>query len=171
MLENDVRKLRHDLSIYHTHLLKTEVWCDNIGKWSTRVSSARFVSPNDPFLTENNANTANNNSNENLVLFEIYVEMKNDINNLEGEEIFDYSLNSENQFKDGWVIYRSLKQFENLHEKLFEIIPADIKNQFRKIPNLKRNLLSKNFNDEKIKQATLILNDYLKVILNEIFLF
>ena len=31
ILENDVRKLRHDLSIFQTHILKTEVWCDNIG--------------------------------------------------------------------------------------------------------------------------------------------
>ena len=140
------------------------MWCDNIGKWTTRVASARFVSANDPFLTQNNVNDPvnTNSSTENLLLFEIYVELHEEIVN--DKEILEDSLsNTANQFKDGWIIYRSLKQFESLHEKLIELIPVEIKNQFKKLPNLKRNLLSKNFNDEKIKQATLILNDYLKV--------
>ncbi len=172
MLENDVKKLRHDLSIYHTHILKTEVWCDNIGKWTTRVNSARIISPNDPFLTETgggNSSTgsslnSSNNSNENLLLFEIHVQLHDDTVKTD-KELSDDTLMNKNQFRDGWVIYRSLKQFENLHEKLIELIPTNIKNQFKKIPNLKRHLLSKNFDDDKIKQATLILNAYLKVII------
>jgi hypothetical protein len=105
---------------------------------------------------------ASNSSSENLLLFEIYVELHEEISNEKNIEV-DATLNYTNQFKDGWIIYRSLKQFESLHENLIELIPVQIKNQFKKLPNLKRNLLSKNFNDEKIKQATLILNDYLKV--------
>jgi hypothetical protein len=186
ILENDVRKLKHDLSIYQTHILKTEVWCDNIGaiiyflkfepilclitiffvvgKWTTRVASARVVPANDPFLADNNVNDPMNSSSpsENLLLFEIYVELHEETTS-DKESLENNSLDTVNQFKDGWIIYRSLKQFEALHEKLIELIPVHIKNQFKKLPNLKRNLLSKNFNDEKIKQSTLILNDYLKV--------
>ena len=167
MLENDVKKLKHDLSIYHSHILKTEVWCENMGKWTTRVASARLCAPNDPFLTETNINSAsgsggNSSSNENLLLFEIHVQLHEE-NKADTNSLDETLSANKNQFKDGWIIYRSLKQFESLHEKLIELIPPNIKNQFKKIPNVKRNMLSKNFDEDKIKQATLILNEYLKV--------
>jgi hypothetical protein len=37
ILDNDIRKLKHDISIYETHLQKTEIWIDNLGKWTTKV--------------------------------------------------------------------------------------------------------------------------------------
>jgi hypothetical protein len=82
------------------------------------------------------------------------------INNKENLIILN---NKNNKFREGWVIYRSIKQFENLHEILCDLIPQDLKNKFRKIPNLKPGMLSKNFNEEKIKQATNLLDDYLRV--------
>ena len=145
------------MSIYQTHILKTEVWCDNIGKWATRVGSARLVSSKDPFLSENYSNdaTLTKSHDENILLFEIYVELLDETKNIEIEDIIN------NEFQEGWIIYRSLNQFEDLNEKLFDLIPVHIKKLLKKLRKI--NLLAKNFTDEKFKNATAILNEYLKV--------
>jgi hypothetical protein len=167
ILDNDIRKLRHDISIYETHLQKTEIWIDNLGKWTTNVKSASVTSSNDTneaLVTTNNANLAN----ENTLLFEIHVELHDGDTMLDtNKENMDLNIkmigSNKNKFREGWIIYRSIKQFESLHESLSDIIPSEAKNKFKKIPSLKPGMLSKSFSEGRIKQATLLLDDYLKV--------
>ena len=107
-------------------------------------------------ITGNNSNTIAN-SNESIILFEIQVQLHDESTSKESGEA-----DTKNRFKDGWVIYRSLKQFESLQESLDELVPVRIKNKLKKMPNLKRSLLSKNYDEEKIKQATFILDDFIR---------
>ena len=66
------------------------------------------------------------------------------------------------QYVEGWIIYRTYKQFESLHNILSEIGPY-IKNEFKKVVNLKPSTLIKNTDEAKIKQAITSLDNYLKV--------
>jgi sorting nexin-25 len=163
VLENDIKKLRHEISIFQSHVQKTELWCDNIGKFTTNVVGARSTQ-----LDQNNA--------ESVVLFEIHVQLHERF-----DIIHDYELSaaaadstsgtskeatSSTTFKEGWIIYRNVKEFEGLNEHLNELLPAHIKPKFKKIPNLlKRSFASsKSVNEEKQEKARLILDDYLRVI-------
>ena len=66
------------------------------------------------------------------------------------------------QYVEGWIIYRTYKQFESLHNILSEINPY-IKNDFKKVVNLKPSALIKSDNETKIKQSIASLDNYLKV--------
>ena len=77
-MDNDIKKLKHEISIYETHLQKTEIWIDNLGKWTTKVTGASVTNPSD----ESFASTTNlsNTNNEHLLLFEIHVELHENLN-------------------------------------------------------------------------------------------
>ena len=163
---------------------KTEIWIDNLGKWTTKVNCSIFkilkslkliqrfkIKVKGATVTNSNENietfASSNRLNENTILFEIHVELHDDLNSNEIDAIGNkenlYLNNKKNKFREGWIIYRSIKQFENLHESLSDLIPQETKNKFKKIPNLKPGMITKNFNEEKIKQATHLLDDYLRV--------
>ena len=145
-----------------------------MGKWRTSILKARITSDE----TESTAGTAA--AQENILLFEIQVQ-------LFGNETKDDKDNSySSEFKEGWFIYRSMKQFETLHDNLNDISPSNINMLFKKLPSLKKHLtgrlslsqclyrLTKQFpnlqlegkhiDEEKVKQATFILDDYLKLV-------
>jgi hypothetical protein len=149
--------LRHDISIYESHLQKTEIWIDNLGKWTTKVTGGSITNSNDDTIFP----STNSSSNENTVLFEIHVELHEDLSE---KENIDLNSKSYNRTREGWIIYRSIKQFESLNESLNDLIPNDIKSKLKKLPNLRPGMLSKNFNEEKIKLATNLLDDFLRVI-------
>ena len=67
---------------------------------------------------------------------------------------------------------RTLKQFEKLHEHLVEMIP-EIGDKLKKMPNMNRSLLSKSFDENKIKKTKDTLDEYLKVtsIANDTYIF
>ncbi len=149
--------MRHDISIYESHLQKTEIWIDNLGKWTTKVTGGSITNSNDDTIFP----STNSSSNENTVLFEIHVELHEDLSE---KENIDLNSKSYNRTREGWIIYRSIKQFESLNESLNDLIPNDIKSKLKKLPNLRPGMLSKNFNEEKIKLATNLLDDFLRVI-------
>jgi hypothetical protein len=77
--------------------------------------------------------------------------------------VFDhYTATAECFPSTGWIIVRTLKQFEKLHEHLVEMIP-EISDKLKKMPNMNRSLLSKSFDENKIKKTKDTLDDYLKV--------
>ncbi len=67
-------------------------------------------------------------------------------------------------FKEGWFIFRSIKQFEALHESLRDICSSDINKLFKKIPSLKKHLSGKHVDEDKVKKTTYLLDDYLKFV-------
>jgi hypothetical protein len=98
---------------------------------------------------------------ENTLLFEIHVQFfeEEPSNREDSNRIDDYT---NKQSKEGWIIYRTLKEFENLNEKLSELISDEVKKLFKKLPNLKINS-TKSLSDDKLKQAISILDSYLFV--------
>ena len=164
MLETDIKKLKLQVSILDSHIQKTKVWCDNMGKWTTNILNARVTTASDEFYiaaneSNNSVNSNSSSSNtETVLLFEIQVQ-------LHEEETFDKE-NDENSksletvsFKEGWVIYRSMKQFESLYQSLCEIGSTEIHNIFKKIPKK----ISKNIDEEKLKKINSTLDHYLRV--------
>lgn len=142
------------------------MWIDNIGKWKTKVIGARTnqINGNHRTNSQSQLNLLNGSlSSESHLLFEIQVELHDDSkeNNF-GNFNYPESSHIQNQsrFREGWVIYRSYKQFENLNEGLIELIPSDLKAKFKKIPSM----LKKSYQDEKIKQVTANLDEYLRII-------
>ena len=139
--------LKQDLSMFQTHVRKTQEYISNMGNWRTTILKAI------PNNTKNNAtNEANN---DQTILFEIQVQLY--------EDNLDLEKSNDNNIKEGWFIHRSLKQFETLYESLYDISGLEINNQLKKFPKLKRQLSSKNIPEDKLKNATTIFDSYLKV--------
>lgn len=63
------------------------------------------------------------------------------------------------------MIYRSFRQFEALNEALYELIPAEVKAKFKRIPSSSA-LKQRNvrLDEERARQITAALDDYLRVI-------
>lgn len=161
MLENEIKQLKYEILTYESYLQKTAVWCENMGKWTTNVVNARLTLPSDSVALGVEIS-------EPTVFFEIQVQLHDPMKVL--NEIESYEVNrvvdpSEYQPTEGWIIYRTLKQFENLNEILSDIDPG-IRNEFRKISssNLKSALSSKSTDDSKVKSAISQLDHYLKIV-------
>ncbi len=104
VLDGDIKKLKRDISIYQTHIHKTQVWCENMGKWRTSILKARVT-----------ADDSDPSSAESILLFEIQVQLFESDSEMEAAGGSNQASNSSRQFKEGWFIYRSFKQFESLH--------------------------------------------------------
>lgn len=144
-LEIDIKNIKQDLNLFTTHVRKTQEYISNMGNWRTHVLKAI------PFDEKNLSNESNN---DQTTLFEIQVQLF--------DEGLDPEKQTENDAKEGWVIYRSHKQFLALYESLNEISPVNITSQFKKFPKLKRQL-SKTISDDKLKNCLEIFDSYLKV--------
>jgi sorting nexin-25 len=109
-------------------------------------------------------NRQNISNSESVILFQIQVKLQEDNkydlidqNNYENDEI--------SLFREGWVIYRNLKEFDTLNQSLHDILPYDLRQKFKTIPTvLRRRLSSKILTQDKIEKTRLILDDYLKSI-------
>lgn len=153
VLDGDIKKIRRDISIYQTHIHKTQMWCENMGKWRTSILKARVTTDD-----------SEPNSTDSILLFEIQVQLfESNYNEDDPNEDAKNAQNSR-QFKEGWFIFRSIKQFEALHENLHDICSSDINKLFKKIPSLKRHLSGKHIDEDKMKKTTYILDDYLKIV-------
>lgn len=146
--------------MYESHIHKTKVWCENMGKWRTSILKARITQDDIDGVTQNSA--------ENILLFEIQVQL----------------LESLEASTSGWFIFKSLKEFETLHENLQDICSNNINVLFKKILSFRKHLSGKferlifcyglrlilmfnsgkHIDQEKIKQATFTLDDYLRCV-------
>ncbi|EFA01504.2 Sorting nexin-25-like Protein [Tribolium castaneum] len=88
-LEKEVEWLQGERRQLEAHLNRTEVWGENLGKWRTVVQSAEVPDEREPLQ------------------FVLVVHMVEEESN-EGEETIS----------TGWVVCRSLTQFQELHRKL-----------------------------------------------------
>lgn len=89
ILEKEVEWLQGEQRQLEAHLIRTEVWGENLGKWRAVVQSADVLDEKEP------------------PQFVIVVDMIED-NNAEIEE----------EISSGWVVSRTLSQFYDLHRKL-----------------------------------------------------
>lgn len=141
VLENDIANLKREISLYEKHIEKTEIWCDNIGKWTTNVLKASVV-PNE------------NNPNENVLLFEILVKLNEKSSDSDNSEIK----------AEGWPIFKTFKEFEQLNENIRDFISSDLKSKFVKIQENYRKSFNIKKAEDKITIMVIRLDEYLKEI-------
>lgn len=89
-LEQEVEWLEGEQRQLEAHLNRTEVWGENLGKWRATVQSAEVTDEKEP------------------PQFVLVVHMMENEDMVEGEECIS----------TGWVVCRSLNQFQDLHKKL-----------------------------------------------------
>ncbi|XP_030745715.1 sorting nexin-25 isoform X1 [Sitophilus oryzae] len=87
-LENEVEWLQGEKRQLEAHLTRTEIWAENLGRWTTIVQSAEVLEEKEPLQ------------------FVLVVQMSKD-DQSDGEPI-----------STGWVVCRSLTEFQELHKKL-----------------------------------------------------
>lgn len=192
VLRNDIEKLKRDISVYESHIQKTELWCDNMGKWKTKVvgmrqqvvaqpgsiSSMASSSQQGGYLNGLSASSAMSASMAAAAsssgggggggsggeiyypLFEIHVELCDD----DGSDS-----SSDGTAREGWVIYRSFRQFEALNTALIELIPLELKAKFKRIPSasaLRQRTAGQSvrLDEERARHITAALDDYLRAI-------
>ena len=144
-----------------------------MGRWTINALHARLSTSNDQAQPSNDSGE---------VLYEIQVQLfdqsssslgasasptsskkRDSIKSSNSNDTLDSSKSEDpGQYVEGWIIYRTYKQFESLHNILSEIGPY-IKSEFKKVVNLKPSTLIKNTDEAKIKQAITSLDNYLKV--------
>lgn len=171
VLKNDIEKLKHDITIYESHIQKTELWCDNIGKWKTKVVGLRQPTLSNSTLSSAslaNINQVSPSSSapastlvETLPLFEIHVELHDDVENKPTGTMLSPR---DPRFREGWIIYRTYRQFEVLHESLMELMSPDIRLKFKRIPSSTLKRASKSLDDEKSRQISKTVDEYLRMI-------
>lgn len=175
VLKNDIEKLKHDISIYESHIQKTELWCENIGKWKTKVTGVR--QPNASNLGIHSISLANvshlasasslsapaSTAIETAPMFEIHVELRDDEKILTGNATAA-TASKNARFREGWVIYRSYRQFETLNDTLIELISPELRAKFKRIPSSSLKRASKSLDEEKSRKITNLVDDYLRAI-------
>ncbi|XP_076273177.1 sorting nexin snazarus isoform X2 [Rhynchophorus ferrugineus] len=87
-LEKEVEWLQGEKRQLEAHLTRTEIWAENLGKWTAIVQSAEVLEEKEPLQ------------------FVLVVQMSRD-DSVDGEPI-----------STGWVVCRSLTEFQELHKKL-----------------------------------------------------
>jgi sorting nexin-25 len=128
--------LQQQIGITEYHIEKTQIWCDHIGRWKTNIISVD-ISISDSIDTDP------------VPHFVIQV------------KLFD-NLNHEDGLNEGWIIIRTLKQFQSLHQRLVEM-SENIGVKYKKLPTINRNLLTKTYDENRIMQIKATLDDYLQV--------
>nr|XP_023024783.1 sorting nexin-25 [Leptinotarsa decemlineata] len=88
-LENAVEWLQGEKRQLEAHLTRTEIWAENLGRWRAIVQSAEIPNEREPLQ------------------FVLVVQMSE-----------DESPDGEETICTGWVVCRSLTQFQELHKKL-----------------------------------------------------
>nr|CAI5853607.1 unnamed protein product [Callosobruchus analis] len=88
-LEKEVEWLQGEKRQLEAHLTRTEIWTENLGKWQAIVQSAEVPNEKEPLQ------------------FVLVVQMAEDDN-----------IEEESSICTGWVVCRSLTQFQDLHKKL-----------------------------------------------------
>lgn len=133
--------LKREISLYEKHIEKTEIWCDNIGKWTTSVMNASIV-PNET------------NSSDNVILFEILVKLNDKPTETENEDTK----------AEGWPIYKTFREFEQLNESIRDFISSDLRVKFTKIQENYRKSFNIKKAEDKITLVVIRLDEYLKEI-------
>lgn len=100
-LESELEGMIEEKRRLESHILRTEQWCENVGKWRAHIYEAETVMEGD----------------KKMPVFVIVI-------HLSGSS----SQNLQNSTQ-GWVVTRRLKEFYAVHEKLVQIAGAWLKNK------------------------------------------
>ncbi|XP_050083193.1 sorting nexin-25 [Anopheles aquasalis] len=98
MLEREIEWLRGERRQLESHLLRTEVWSEYLGRWRAIVESVNFSDDREPPQ----------------FMIVVQVDEMNDC----GRDGVATALDATESISTGWVVVRSLSQFHALHRKL-----------------------------------------------------
>ncbi|XP_039440568.1 sorting nexin-25 [Culex pipiens pallens] len=146
ILEKEIDWLKGEKRQLESHLLRTEVWGDYLGKWRAIVESVDFSDDKEP---------------QPQFMIVVQVDEVNDC----GKEDVSTAMDAADSISTGWVVVRSLAQFHDLHRKLRPVC-ADLKTLDLPSNNAFKLFLLKNDKSllEKAKQQ---IQKYLNFILED----
>ncbi|XP_055601426.1 sorting nexin-25 [Uranotaenia lowii] len=99
ILEKEIDWLKGEKRQLESHLLRTEVWAEYLGKWRSIVESVDFSDDKEP---------------QPQFMIVVQVDEVNDC----GKEEVATAMDAADSISTGWVVVRSLAQFHELHRKL-----------------------------------------------------
>ncbi|XP_055528004.1 sorting nexin-25 [Wyeomyia smithii] len=99
ILEKEIDWLKGEKRQLESHLLRTEVWGEYLGKWRAIVESVDFSDDKEP---------------QPHFMIVVQVDEVNDC----GKEDVATAMDAADSISTGWVVVRSLSQFHELHRKL-----------------------------------------------------
>ncbi|CAD0198928.1 unnamed protein product [Chrysodeixis includens] len=138
MLANEVEKLAGEQMRLEAHLARTDTWAEHLGRWRANVHSAEIIDESKP------------------PQFVIVVHMA------EQESISDED--RPEQITTGWVLLRTLNEFQELHRKLRPMC-AELKNL--ELPtNSFKFLFGKN-DKNSLEKAKILIQKYLEFVLED----
>ncbi|XP_017769839.1 PREDICTED: sorting nexin-25 isoform X2 [Nicrophorus vespilloides] len=134
MLEKEVEWLQGEKRQLEAHLTRTEIWGENLGKWRAIVQSAEVPDEKEP------------------PQFVIVVHM------------MESDTGNEEQKSSGWVVSRTLTQFQELHRKLRPLC-SDVKGL--ELPSQTFKFLFGKSDRNSLDKAKLQIQKYLEFILED----
>ncbi|XP_035431412.1 sorting nexin-25 isoform X1 [Spodoptera frugiperda] len=138
MLANEVEKLAGEQMRLEAHLARTDTWAEHLGRWRASVHSAEIIDESKP------------------PQFVIVVHMA------EQESMTDEE--RPEQITTGWVLLRTLNEFQELHRKLRPMC-AELKNL--ELPtNSFKFLFGKN-DKNSLEKAKILIQKYLEFVLED----
>lgn len=96
VVEKEIENLKHEKRQLEAHLLRTETWTENLGKWRATVESVE--KPEDKETPE----------------FLIVVQVDEMPKEAKEDEVYD----ADENISTGWVVLRTLVDFHELHKKI-----------------------------------------------------
>lgn len=96
IIEKEIENLKNEKRLLEAHLLRTETWADNLGKWRATVESVEI--PEDKDTPE----------------FLIVVQVDEMPKEAKEDEVYEQDGN----ISTGWVVLRTLDDFHELHKKI-----------------------------------------------------
>ncbi|XP_062594702.1 sorting nexin-25-like isoform X2 [Saccostrea cucullata] len=133
-LEGELEQLILQRRQLEIHILRTQKWCENQGSWRATIYEAQIVEEDD----------------KRIPTFVLIV-------HLTGQEK-SYNLQHS---AEGWLVTRTIPDFNRLHEKLTEIGPWLKK---KELPSVRR---FTTLDDKFLTECKRILNDYLSAVMKD----
>ncbi|XP_061183627.1 sorting nexin-25-like [Saccostrea echinata] len=133
-LERELEQLILQRRQLEIHILRTQKWCENQGSWRATIYEAQIVEEDD----------------KRIPTFVLIV-------HLTGQEK-SYNLQHS---AEGWLVTRTIPDFNRLHEKLIEIGPWLKK---KELPSVRR---FTTLDDKFLNECKRMLNDYLSAVMKD----
>ncbi|XP_042241233.1 sorting nexin-25-like isoform X2 [Homarus americanus] len=173
-LEGDISQLRSDHKLLETHVERTALWSDNIGRWRVHVQSVQLVEEKDiphlVLLVHLNSEEVKTSSCQDLSSASVLTSSNSSSSSSSSTssstamDTFEVSIGSSGP-AHGWVIVRKLPLLTDLHRKLCQIAPWMKAVELPNVPG--KMLFGKVADKAHLEKVRVVAQNYFDAALND----
>nr|XP_053631185.1 sorting nexin-25-like isoform X2 [Cherax quadricarinatus] len=167
-LEGEISQLRSDHKLLETHVERTGLWSDNIGRWRVHVQSVQLIEEKDiphlVLLVHLNSEEIKSSSFQDLSSASVSAPSAVSVLSPAAVDALDPSALSSGP-AHGWVIVRKLPQLIDLHRKLCQIAPSMKAVELPSVPG--KMLFGKVADKAHLEKVRVVAQNYFDAVLSD----